>query len=67
MKRGKLRDDICVQMYCAMLIRGKRNSYGAGPWHVDEVLLRKSYFKHTSKSIREAVDDYIDGGCGIHG
>ena len=63
----ELRDDEAVQMYCVMLIRGRRDSRGYGPEHVDQVLESHARFSHTPKSLRETVDAYIAGGCGIAG
>lgn len=62
-----LRDNECAQMICCMLIRGKRDSRGHGPEHVDEVLRDKKKYGHTAKSLDEYVRDYTTGGCGIAG
>ena len=63
----KLRDNEAVQMYCAMLVRGRHDSHGHSGKHVDQVLKQKKKFRHTSKSLRDTVDAYIDGGYGICG
>ena len=67
MNRASVRDDEAVQMWCCMLIRGRHDSRGHGPEHVDEVLDNFGKYRHTVESLREAVDGYIDGGCGIRG
>jgi len=60
-------EDEAVQMWCCMLVRGRHNSWGHGPEHVAAVLDDPEKYGHTVTSLREAVDGYIDGGCGISG
>jgi len=65
--RGALEGDEAVQMYCCMLVRGRRDSRGHGPEHVREVLAQKKRYGFTTRTLRETVDAYIEGGCGIAG
>lgn len=66
MNRNDLESDEVVQMWCCMLVRGRNDSRGAGPEHVAQVLDNPKY-SHTVESLLDAVDAYIEGGCGISG
>ena len=65
--RSQLRKDEAAQMYCAMLIRRRHDSRGHGPEHVDEVLKDFPRYRHTVRSLLDAVNGYINGGCGMVG